>query len=116
MATMVTSFRLARGTAPVDDAERRLLADADAFLRARRWTDACLAFHQLAAKVPQERSYRARMHYARGRDHADAGRIALARAEFERATRLDSTLDDAVVMLGQLDAAANKGWRKLLNR
>jgi hypothetical protein len=73
-------------------------------LNERDWSGARQALHTLAAKVPQSKSYRALLCYARGREAQAAGRPDEAHLEFQRALQLDATLDlanQALVELGR---------------
>ncbi|HEY5923882.1 MAG TPA: hypothetical protein VIV11_19520 [Kofleriaceae bacterium] len=73
-------------------------------LTSKDWTAARLAFHALAAKVPQSRQYRALLCYARGRETQATGRADDATMEFQRALQLDPELQiakDALRDLGR---------------
>lgn len=61
-------------------------------LRRKLWADARQALLKLAVAQPQEKKFRAYMHYARGRESLDAGRPDEARAEWNRALGLDPDL------------------------
>jgi tetratricopeptide (TPR) repeat protein len=65
---------------------------AQDLLRRKLWGDARQAFHKLAVASPQEKRFRAYMHYARGREAHDAGRADEARAELQRALALEPDL------------------------
>jgi tetratricopeptide (TPR) repeat protein len=84
--------------------ERDLLELADIHLAAGQWGDACKLFHSVAARHPQNRVYRALMHYARGRDYLAERQYRNARAELRRALDLDPTLTAAA---DALDAATS---------
>jgi len=64
-------------------------------LRRKLWNDARQAFHKLAVAAPHDKRYRSHMHYARGREAADAGRYDEARAELQRALALEPELQAA---------------------
>jgi hypothetical protein len=80
---------------PPERTEQERLAAALELLRRRLWRDAERALGELAISVPTERKYRAYRHYARGRVAQDDGRLDEARAEWERALRLDPELGPA---------------------
>jgi hypothetical protein len=71
-------------------------------LRRKQWTEARKLLHALAARVPTERSYRALLSYARGRENQDLGRHDDARTEFLRALQLDPELTAAKNALNQV--------------
>jgi hypothetical protein len=71
-------------------------------LSSKEWTAARLAFHALAAKVPQSKQYRSLLCYARGRETASTGRIDDAALEFQRALQLDPELEIAKQALREL--------------
>jgi hypothetical protein len=84
-----------------EDAEFR---HAMSLLTSKDWSAARLAFHALAAKVPQSRPYRALLCYARGRETQATGRNDDAAMEFQRALQLDPDLQlakDALRELGR---------------
>ena len=84
-----------------EDAELKRAHD---LLKSNDWTGARLAFHALAAKVPQSRQYRALLCYARGRETQATGRNDDAAMEFQRALQLDPELQiakDALRDLGR---------------
>ncbi len=88
------------GTAPPARAatvhdEESMLKQAMDLLSTKDWSGARLAFHALAAKVPQARNYRALLCYARGRETAATGRVDDAVMEFQRALQLDPDLEIA---------------------
>jgi hypothetical protein len=78
-------------TPPAFD-EQRALAEVQTMMQARQWGAARQAMHSLAARVPQSRSYRALLCYARGREAQQAGRSDDAALEFQRALQLDPDL------------------------
>jgi len=88
-------------TAPAFD-ERAALNEALTLLNRRDWTNARLALHALAARMPQERQYRALLCYARGREAFAAGRPDDAVMEFQRALQLDPQLTQASQALAEL--------------
>jgi len=71
-------------------------------LSSKDWGAARLAFHALAAKVPQSRQYRALLCYARGRETQATGRADDAAMEFQRALQLDPDLEIAKNALREL--------------
>jgi tetratricopeptide (TPR) repeat protein len=73
-----------------------------ALLSSKEWTAARIAFHALAAKVPQSKQYRSLLCYARGRETASTGRIDDAVLEFQRALQLDPDLEIARQALREL--------------
>lgn len=75
--------------------EQAELERAMNLLNANDWTAARLAFHALAAKVPQSRRYRALLCYVRGRETQATGRADDALMEFQRALQLDPELEIA---------------------
>ena len=86
--------------------EARLLALGELFLDGQQFTDAEAVFRNLAVMVPQQRAYRARMHFSRGHVHLQAG---LRKLEFRRAIALDPTLPDAELALQR----ATTWWSRL---
>jgi len=82
-----------------EDAELR---QAMNLLSTKDWSGARLAFHALAAKVPQSRHYRALLCYARGRETQAMGRADDAAMEFQRALQLDPDLEIAKDALREL--------------
>lgn len=72
-------------------------------LNERKWTEARVALHNLAAKVPQAKSYRALLCYARGREAHAGGRPDEAQLEYQRALQLDPALDLAGQALAELN-------------
>lgn len=81
-----------RGGVPDEEAQLKQGMD---LLSSKDWSGARLAFHALAARVPQARNYRALLCYARGRETAATGRIDDAVMEFQRALQLDPDLEIA---------------------
>ncbi|HEY5949941.1 MAG TPA: hypothetical protein VIV40_30815, partial [Kofleriaceae bacterium] len=71
-------------------------------LSSKDWSAARLAFHALAAKVPQSRQYRALLCYARGRETQASGRPDDAVMEFQRALQLDPDLEIAKEAIREL--------------
>jgi hypothetical protein len=100
--------------------ERSILKDAQALLARRAWSEARVMLHDLAARVPGDRSYRALLAYARGRIAQDEGRTADARAEFERAVSLDPELTIAATALGEVGGTppgeGGSFWSRLLKK
>jgi hypothetical protein len=82
--------------------ERTALRECMMLLNDQDWAAARVALHNLAAKVPQSRSYRALLCYARGREAHAAGRVDEAKLEYERALQLDPQLDLAIQAIGEL--------------
>ncbi|HUS29002.1 MAG TPA: hypothetical protein VMZ53_10835 [Kofleriaceae bacterium] len=87
--------------APAFD-ERSALREAMMMLNEKRWGDARQALHNLAAKIPQSKSYRALLCLARGREAHAAGRPDEATLEYQRALQLDPNLDLANQALAEL--------------
>jgi len=79
-----------------------MLEQAMNLLSSKDWNGARLAFHALAAKVPQSRQYRALLCYARGRETQATGRADDAAMEFQRALQLDPDLEIAKEALRDL--------------
>ena len=90
------------GSLPKQNAEDAELQHAMSLLSSNDWTAARLAFHALAAKVPQSRQYRALLCYARGRETQATGRADDAAMEFQRALQLDPDLEAAKIALRDL--------------
>lgn len=89
--------------APAFD-ERTALRECMMLLNDRDWPNARAALHNLAAKVPQSKSYRALLCYARGREAHAAGRPDEAHLEYQRALQLDPNLElvsQAIAELGR---------------
>jgi hypothetical protein len=82
--------------------ERSALRESMMLLNDRNWGAARQALHNLAAKVPQSKSYRALLCYARGRETQAAGRPDEALLEFQRALQLEPTLDLATQAIAEL--------------
>jgi hypothetical protein len=96
-----SSSQLPKAGASSEDPELRHAMD---LLSSKDWNAARLAFHALAAKVPQSRQYRALLCYARGRETQATGRPDDAMMEFQRALQLDPDLQlakDAIRELGR---------------
>jgi hypothetical protein len=72
--------------------EQSELRHAMDLLSSKDWSGARLAFHALAAKVPQSRQYRALLCYSRGRETQATGRADDALMEYQRALQLDPDL------------------------
>jgi hypothetical protein len=87
---------------PPPPTEEQRFAGALEMLRHLVWRDAERAFGELAVAAPADRRYRAYRHYARGRVAQDDGRVAEARAEWERALRLDPELAAARAAIDSL--------------
>jgi hypothetical protein len=83
--------------------ERSALRECMMLLNDRNWTGARVALHNLAAKVPQAKTYRALLCYARGREAQAAGRTDEAQLEYQRALQLDPALDLAGQALAELN-------------
>jgi len=90
------------GSLPKQSTEEVELQHAMSLLSSKDWTAARLAFHTLAAKIPQSRQYRALLCYARGRETQATGRPDDAAMEFQRALQLDPDLELAKVALREL--------------
>lgn len=86
---------------PVFD-ERQALRECLMMLNERKWSDARQALHQLAAKVPQSKNYRALLCYARGREAHAANKPEDAQLEYQRALQLDPDLDLAKQAIAEL--------------
>jgi tetratricopeptide (TPR) repeat protein len=91
--------RAALTTPPTPEAE---LEAALELARRRLWADARQAFQKLAVASPQDKKFRAYMHWARGREAQEAGRNDEARAELQRALALAPDLTQAKVALDSL--------------
>lgn len=87
--------------APAFD-ERQTLRECLMMLNEKNWADARQALHQLAAKVPQSKNYRALLCYARGREAHAAGKPDEAQLEYQRALQLDPDLDLAKQAIAEL--------------
>lgn len=83
--------------------ERTALRECMMMLNDRKWTEARVALHTLAAKVPQAKTYRALLCYARGREAHASGRADEAQLEYQRALQLDPALDLAGQALAELN-------------
>ncbi len=75
--------------------EEQELQSAMDLVSAQDFAGARAAFHSLAARVPQNRRYRALLCYARGRETLSLGRKDDAVLEFQRALQLDPQLEIA---------------------
>ena len=92
-----------RGVQPASAFDERSAAtQATALLAASDWSGARQALHALAAKVPQSKSYRALLCYARGREAQSASRFEEAILEYDRALQLYGEL--AVAKSARADA------------
>ncbi len=78
-------------------------------LRRKLWADARQALLKLAVAHPQEKAFRAYMHYARGRESQDAGKLDEARAEWQRAIGLEPELVAAKRALEELPPEPSGG-------
>jgi len=78
-------------------------------LRRKLWGEARQAFQKLAVAGPQDKRYRAHMHYARAREAMDAGRADEARAELQRALALEPDLERAKIALRELSPDPEPG-------
>lgn len=78
-------------TKPLTPVEQAL-EPAMELLRRKLWAEARQALLKLAVADPHEKRYRAYMHYARGRESQEAGKLDEARAEWQRATGIDPDL------------------------
>jgi hypothetical protein len=100
--------------------EQAALKEAKGLLARRSWNDARAALHELAAKNPNERTYRALLAYARGRIAQDDGRHPEARTEFERALGLDPGLAVAATALGEVGGTppgdGSSFWSRLMKK
>jgi tetratricopeptide (TPR) repeat protein len=76
--------------------------EAAALMEQKNWPAARQALHALAAKVPQSRTYRAWLCYARGREAYIAGRPDEAILEMQRALQLEPDLAHAKHALAEL--------------
>jgi len=88
------------GAEPFD--ETAAFRDAAALMERKDWTAARQALHALAARVPQSKSYRAWLCYARGREAYLAGRPDDAILEMQRALQLEPDLAHAKHALAEL--------------
>jgi hypothetical protein len=100
---------------PPKTEDERFAAVLD-LLRRRVWRDAERVLGELAVAVPAERKYRAYRHYARGRVAQDDGRLDEARAEWERALRLDPELAAARAAMDSLPEPPKPTGGGLLSR
>jgi len=91
----------ARPAGPAFD-ERATLRECMMLLNEKKWTDARVALHSLASKVPASKSYRALLCYARGREAHAAGRTDEAQLEYQRALQLEPELDLAKQAVAEL--------------
>ena len=82
--------------------EEAAFRDAAALMEQKNWLQARQALHALAAKVPQSRTYRAWLCYARGREAYIAGRPDDAILEMQRALQLEPDLAHAKHALAEL--------------
>lgn len=72
--------------------ERAAHREALILLNDQNWPQARLVLQNLAARVPQSKSYRALLGYARGREAQVAGRFEDAALEYQRALQLEPDL------------------------
>jgi hypothetical protein len=85
----------------VDRAREREQRDDEAFREAVRQVErgepeaARRVFHELAVANPQNRRYRAYLHYARGRERLATGHADSARSELKRALTLQPQFEAA---------------------
>lgn len=82
--------------------EAAAFRDAAALMEQKSWAAARQALHALAAKVPQSKTYRAWLCYARGREAYVAGRPDDAILEMQRALQLEPDLAHAKHALAEL--------------
>lgn len=82
--------------------ERGALREAMILLDTKQWMAARQALHNLAAKVPQSKSYRALLCLARGREAQAAGRPDEALLEYERALQHEPELAQAKQAIAEL--------------
>jgi hypothetical protein len=82
--------------------ERAALRESLVLLNEQNWTGARMVLHNLAARVPASKNYRALLGYARGREAQVAGRIDDASLEFQRALQLDPELALAKAALAEV--------------
>jgi hypothetical protein len=114
--TMRPSAAIPKVTPPGPDADFEAAQD---LLRRKLWSDARQAFQKLAVSIPQEKKYRAFMHYARAREAHDAGKLDEARAELQRALALDPDLVPAKLLLNDLAPEPGGGggmFKKIFKR
>jgi hypothetical protein len=82
--------------------ERAALRESLMLLNEQNWSGARQVLHNLAARVPASKNYRALLGYARGREAQVAGRIDDASLEFQRALQLDPELALAKAALAEV--------------
>jgi hypothetical protein len=82
--------------------ERAALRESLMLLNEQNWTGARMVLHNLAARVPASKNYRALLGYARGREAQAAGRIDDASLEYQRALQLDPELSLAKAALAEV--------------
>jgi hypothetical protein len=82
--------------------ERAALRESLMMLNEQNWAGARQVLHNLAARVPQSKNYRALLGYARGREAQVAGRIDDAALEYQRALQLDPDLAVAKAALAEV--------------
>jgi hypothetical protein len=82
--------------------ERAAHREALILLNDQSWTQARQVLHNLAARVPQSKSYRALLGYARGREAQAVGRVDDAALEYQRALQLDPDLAMAKAALAEV--------------
>lgn len=76
-------------------AARAALNQAKQLLNQGKLEDARKRFHAIAADHPNEKTYRAWLHYAIGRQREEASDPTRARAEYRRALELDESFEEA---------------------
>jgi hypothetical protein len=91
----LTSADLADRARRREEHQRERLQSALADRRGGRLGSARDAFRALAAENPADKTIRSHLHYAMGRDHHAAGRLAEARAEYARALQWDASFEAA---------------------
>jgi hypothetical protein len=82
--------------------ERAAHREALILLNDQNWSQARQVLHNLAARVPQSKTYRALLGYARGREAQVAGRTDDAALEYQRALQLDPDLAMAKAALAEV--------------
>ncbi|HUH01998.1 MAG TPA: J domain-containing protein, partial [Kofleriaceae bacterium] len=83
-------------------AARAELNQAKQLLNEGRLEDARKRFHTLAAEHPSEKTFRAWLHYAIGRQREAASEPERARVEFRRALELDDSFEEARSAMAKL--------------
>lgn len=102
------STSVSPSTRALSDAEQAMEPAMD-LIRRKLWADARQALLKLAVAQPQEKRFRAYMHYARGRESQEAGKLDEARAEWQRAVGLEPELVAAKRALEELPPEPSGG-------